>query len=709
MLQAASDVLTKLHRTDPGGLRFVRGIHLMLTVLACVALSNGIAALVPGVSAFKLSVLSAAAGGHCLIFTPVSTKRQEISSILRLAGIVVLLFGFGAIVGTLAGKSVSPVLQALWVAFIALGFALDGLTGFWQRAGRMIAILWLFVVMGSQPVSPGLWLPAMAVMGAGAAFVIRIGLWRPSTEATYLRVDSANRKAMSAYLLLAAQRALDTHQEAAKALADLADLRMELKVSADLLGERATVRGLSPEAATMIELALEVVRDASAHLSEEAWAQLQADPSYDAATQALAYRIEAGEAPKTAVPDGKSPDTGWSVPGGKLSIDDQVHILRIAQAFRRLWILAERGDPVPEAGAVAAAAGRTQWWQRLSWRLALQAGVAAAIGYGLGAALQLSHAYWVTLTVIIILCNSLGTTVQKTIQRTLGTAAGVLVAMAVDPLLAGAPDVRLVLVTLTIPVVIVFMDRNYTVAAGFISFLVVVGLQTLENLPLVELWARLYDTMLGAAVGLGVAWGLFPKRTGNSIRSLTGTYLKACADYLKEDDEPGTSGEDGAENQGYVRLRTAAAALVATATAYRAEQAPWSSFSSATNRLDILAIVLADYVVLYRQARSLVTGQVAVHPAASELQGLVARMDKRVEDEIDAVLSGQEKQTVPGLIEDWMAAVPDVETASPELMTDWVAMLYHARKVIRCLDGLRQEDLLPKAAAPVTGHAAVSA
>jgi uncharacterized membrane protein YccC len=702
MLQAATDLLTKLHRTDPGLLRFVRGVHLMLTVLACVALSNGVAALVPGVSAFKLAVLSAAGGAHCLIFTPVATKRQEIASILGLGAIVVLLFSFGAIVGTLAGESAARVLQVFWVVFIALGFALDGLTGFWQRAGRMTAIVWLFVVLGSQPVSPGLWLPAMGVMGVIAAFVIRIGLWRPSTEATYGRIDAANRKAMAACLQLAADCRLETRQVAAETLADLADLRTELKVSTDLLGEKPEVRGLSPESAAMIELALEVVRDACTQLSEQGRARLQVDPTYDAAKQALMQRIEVGEAPQAASQKESGPETGWAVPDRSLSVDDQVQILRIAQAFRRLWVLAEKADPVPSAGAVSAVADSAPWWRRLSGKLALQAGVAAAIGYGVGAGLHLSHAYWVTLTVIIILCNSLGTTVQKTIQRTLGTAAGVLVAMVVDPLLAGMPEVRLALVTLAIPAAVVFMDRNYTIAAGIISFLVVVGLQTLEHLPLVELWARLYDTLLGAAVGLGVAWLLFPRRTGDSIRSLAADYLTACADYLSRDRETRQTDQDEKDRQDYARLRSAAAKLVATANAYRAEQAPWSSFSSATNRLDILVIVLADYVVLYRQARALVGREVAAQPSAPVLENLVARVDKRVRDEIAAVLSGQARRTKPGLVEDWMAAVPELETASPQLMTDWVAVLYHARKVIRCLDGLRQEDLLPRA---VTGSA----
>lgn len=692
MLQHARKALADLLAYDPGALRFVRGVHLMLTVLAAATFGNVIGGYVPGVSGFKLAVMAAASGAHCLIFTPVATRRQEITSIATLGAILTGLFSLGALAGTLAGTlagalagaPVSTLLQVLWVGVIALGFSLDGLGGVWQRAGRMISICWLFVIMGSLPVSPGLWLPAMAIVGTLTAFSIRIGLWRPSTEATYRRVEAANRKAMAAYLEEASQGVLSTRQSASDALEDLSDLRAELRTCAQLLGPKPALKGLSPEAATMIELALDVVRDATNQLSETARAGLAGDPAYRASLSALSSRLESGGAG-----NGSEPATDWAKHDPALAGEDQFQALRIAQALRRLWLLAEDADLEPLAAAKSADGEQLAWWRRLAWRLALQAGVAAAIGTALGVALDLSHAYWVTLTVIIVLANSLGTTLQKTVQRTVGTAVGVVVAMAVDPLLAGAPDVRLGLVIAAIPAVIVFMDRNYTIASGIISFLVVMGLQTLEGLPLLELWARLYDTLLGAAIGLGAAWLLFPKRSGDSIRSLMDEFLAACSGFLE-----GEAHSEQEDRRDLGRLRAAAAQLIATADAYRAEQAPWSSFSGSGNKLDVLVIVLANYVVLYRQARTAVRRETAQGPAgAAELETLAGRLDERVQDALSAVQKGRPQEAVPGLAEDWQEAVPELSGAATQLATDWVAMLYHARKVIRCLEGLREDKL----------------
>ena len=107
MLQAASDIKTSLLRTDPGGLRLMRGVHLMLTVLGAVFLANVVASFVPGQSAFKLAVLAAASGGHCLMFTPVSTRKAEVLGILKLGVLLTSLFALGAVVAEMSGKSAS--------------------------------------------------------------------------------------------------------------------------------------------------------------------------------------------------------------------------------------------------------------------------------------------------------------------------------------------------------------------------------------------------------------------------------------------------------------------------------------------------------------------------------------------------------------------------------------------------------------------------
>jgi len=691
MLRTVTDLSKWFLRYDPGGLRLVRGFHLMTTILVCVALANGIAQFQSAVPAFSMAVLTAAAGSHCLIFTPVSTRRQEMKDLVRMGLVVTVLFGLGELIGFIAGAAAFTVLQVVWIGVIALGFALDGLGGFWQRTGRAISIFWLFLILTSQPASPGLWLPVLAILGSIVAFVVRIGLWRPSSEATYLRVEAANRHAMADHL---ENITLATAHDGSRpwvSVRELARLRAELRLCTGLIGEEPSARGLSTETATMMELALEVIRDAREHLSKDVLIRLRGEPAFTEGLRALDKRMRTGDEPSGSVPD-----SSWASPDGSLEVKDQFQILRMAQALRRLWLLAGRDDPIPAAEKTAQGAKDGVWWRALNWRLAVQGGVSAMLGIAIGAFFELGHAYWVTLTIVVILCNNLGATVQKTVQRVGGTAAGVIVAITIDPVFAGVPEVRLALIVLCIPAIIVFMDRNYAVAAGIISFMVIVGLQTIDGLPVGELWVRLWDTLIGAGVGLSVAWVLFPNRSGDTIRALTSAYLTACQEALRQRQETGL-----ADQQDFAKLRLSASNLVKTARSYRAELAPWSSFSETTNDLDVLVIVLGHYVILYRQARAAVQQAAAEMDDASILT-LVARMDARVDSEISAVLEGREKQKVPGLADEWRAAMPEAEDAGPQLMVNWVAMLYHARKIIRCLDGLRQDGLMAtsKALAP---------
>ena len=682
MLQLLLRTVTRFIRYDPGAMRLVRGAHLMMTVVAAGLAANQFGPIAGGVSGFTLSVLAAAAGAHVLLFTPISTRRQEAGDLWRLGLIMIGFAVFGMVSGLVAGKHAPVVLQAMWIAIIAIGFGLEGFGAFWLRAGRMISIFWLFVIMSSVSGSPGYWLPAMTVFGVVLAFAIRIGFWRPSPDRTYLRVERANRQAMAGYLKLAANGQLSIDRHRRINVSDIASLRSELDLSIDLIEPGAPIRGLSVETAAMMQLALEVVRDAMAALSPESRSVLIENATFQEVVGQLHQRVATGKT--------QSGETPFSVDWAELEAgfrrEDKFQLLRIVQAFERIWNLAEGTSELRADEDLKEDTKSGSWWQRVSWRLAVQASVAAGVGYGIGIYFNLSHAYWVTITVIVVLCGSLGATMKKTAQRTLGTAVGFLCAILLEPALAGAPDLRIALIIILLPPIIVLVERNYGIAAGIISFLVLIGLQALTGLPAAEFWARLYDTLIGAAVGLTAAWVLFPNRSGDSVERLETSYLNTCSEYLRAE-----GGQEGSNTLDYPQLKATAHKLLATARTYRTERAPWSSFTKSSSKLDTLVVLLADYIALYRQARANVQADAHKYATVEPVDALVARMDKRVQDEIRAVLDGKGKQTMPGLAEEWRAAMPETSRIDTHFITDWVAMLYYARKVIRCLDGFRQD------------------
>ncbi|MES0807990.1 FUSC family protein [Roseibium sp. SCPC15] len=683
MLQLVMRSLTGLQRYDPGALRLVRGVDMTLTIVASVLLTLQLARFFqPAASGFDLAVIAAGAGSGVLVFTPVSTRRQEASDILWLGAILTVSFAIGAGVIALFRETAIPVLQVLWIAVIAIGFGMDGLGPFWLRAGRLLAIFWIFVVVASKPVAPGLWLPAMGVLGTATAFVFRILLWRPSPEKTFVRVERTNRKVMAEYLLQAASGGISGFSSRKMNLSQLTVLRAELETCAQLVDPKSGLKVLSPEAAAMIQLALEVVRGAVAALSDQCRADLTEGAFYRETVRNLTDSLETGEqiSAKPVL------ETVWSRPLADLSGDDQFHLLRIVQAFQRLWLLAQATESVPSGQRGFGGSASSRWWKKISWELALQASAAAAVCYGLGAYFGLSHIYWITVTVVVVMCASLGATVKKTVLRTVGTAVGVFIALAVEPVLAELPEIRLILVILLLPPIVVFLERNYGIASGIISFVVLIGLQALTGMPVAEFWPRIYDTLIGAAAGLLAAWVLLPRRSSDSVHRLAIDYITSCFDYLK-----GEGRSEQEEKMEYAHLKSAANGLVTAAQDYRAEQSPWASFATSMDELDIMVLVLADYVVLYRQARMTIVTEVGSNDFDPPLSPIVARLDKRMLDEFEAVLEGREKQSVPGLIEQWTDMVPLVGTRGTQFMTDWVAMLYYARKIVGCLDGLKRD------------------
>ena len=680
MLQAVSPILSRIHRYDPGALRLVRGLHLTLAVIVAALVADRLGQLAQGVPGFSLAVICAAAAAHVLMFTPVSVKKRELGELARFGSILTGLAAVGALIGALSGANAPLVLQLIWIAVIALGFALDGLGPFWLRSGRMISIFWLFVFMSSTPHSPGLWLPLMTALGVAIAILVRIGLWRPSARRTYERVETANRKAIAGYLERAAAGRTRGDKASRAALHDLAGLRAELELSAELAGEEGEIRGLSAEAVAMMRLALEVVRNAVEALSEDMRKDLLASDAYQTSVEELLHRVQTGQ----DRPGVKRPDVEWARDASRFGKKDMFQVLRIAQAFDRLWHLADGGEVV-ETAAEEPSKGResSRIWSRISWRLSLQASVAAAVGYGIGHVFQLGHAYWITITVIVVLCSSLGATIQKTVQRSAGTLAGFVVALLLEPFLSKVPEFRLVLIVALLPPIIILFERNYGIAVGIISFLVLIGLEALTGLPVSEFWERLYDTLIGAGAGLAAAWLLFPRRSGEGVKGLANSYLVSCKDFLGASE--GTSESDQAA---YSSLKKKARDLISAARNYRAEQIPWASSARTSGDLDVLVIVLSDYVILYRQARAAVHMEVTQNRRDPSVAELLERMDTRVLQEFDTILQNRAQQTVPGLAEEWLAAMPTPEPADIDLLSDWVSTLYFALNVVRCLEGL---------------------
>ncbi|MUL49616.1 FUSC family protein [Mycobacterium sp. CBMA293] len=136
-----------------------------------------------------------------------------------------------------------------------------------------------------------------------------------------------------------------------------------------------------------------------------------------------------------------------------------------------------------------------------AWRAA----VAVAISGVIAGALNITHAYWAMAAAVLMLHQGFDwrRTVQRGIERTLGTWLGLVLAGAILVAAPGGPWIALIIGTLQF-LIEMFVVRNYTLAVIFITpaaLTIASGGHHVTDLPDM-LFARGIDTVIGCAVAL---------------------------------------------------------------------------------------------------------------------------------------------------------------------------------------------------------------
>ncbi len=140
---------------------------------------------------------------------------------------------------------------------------------------------------------------------------------------------------------------------------------------------------------------------------------------------------------------------------------------------------------------------------------ALRTAVAVAIAGAVTVGLNMDHAYWAMAAAVLMLHQGFDwrRTVQRGIERTLGTWLGLVLAGGILIAAPGGPWLALIVGTLQF-LIEMFVVRNYTVAVIFITpaaLTIASGGHHITNVPDVLL-ARGIDTVIGCAVALLVLW-----------------------------------------------------------------------------------------------------------------------------------------------------------------------------------------------------------
>ena len=678
-------LLKRFQTVDPGGVRLVRGVHLTLCMILAGLAGYSVRFLAPDLGIPDLSVYSTATAGLTQVFMQPGTRLGETRRLL-FGGLVFTAVLSLAIPMFLLGATPNGITAELvWVALITFGFYLRRFGAVGEKMGIIIAIAWLFIVAVKPPLSVAYWLPLAGLLGTLVGAAAKAVFWRPSALKVFRSVERSHLETIAGVLKQAMSGILPSEEDVGFLTHDLKQGASELALAGEAARQAGQVREEQVLAvlvrATKLQLALEVFVEAFGRLSDEARTALIRAPGFKKRVSGIVAALETGEC--HAADNGKN-GLEWLTQEHRRTSLDVFRFLRVRKALQRLSSLCEETSLAGAGAEETPAGGAVQPGQFPAWRLAAQAFVAAAITVAIAEAFHLNHAYWATMTVIFVLCNSLGATVKRAFERAVGTALGVAVALLCYLSFFHLPVFQIATVLLVFPFLFVAVERNYLIGAGIIGFVVVMGLHILVGGGWETLLARVYETAIGAAAGFAVSWLILPIQSAASVHQLFNDLMAQCQTVTKPTHR--AEGEGLAETQGLI---SRAADVAAQFKSFQNERMVLSNTSSRGVNFICRVEVLVDYVCLFLGARA------AVRQDALTVEDLdlISHLETLVQDGFSALKEQGAFPVVDGLTERWRTVLDASKDEDLDQIADMVDVLYFGKKIIVSLERLKDDPV----------------
>ena len=156
------------------------------------------------------------------------------------------------------------------------------------------------------------------------------------------------------------------------------------------------------------------------------------------------------------------------------------------------------------------------------------------VGYGVGRLLSVQNVYWIMLTVVVIMRPTYVQSRERSVQRTVGTLLGALVAGGVVSL-TDNPTIYAVVGATAMPFVFLYLERNYRLAAFFVTLNLVFTYALLKPDAYTVIAYRVVDTLIGAALAFTASRLLWPAWDSRSIAGPIAQAIKGTAGYLREE------------------------------------------------------------------------------------------------------------------------------------------------------------------------------
>ncbi|MHA7943371.1 FUSC family protein [Formosa sp. 3Alg 14/1] len=144
---------------------------------------------------------------------------------------------------------------------------------------------------------------------------------------------------------------------------------------------------------------------------------------------------------------------------------------------------------------------------------------------------EIRNAYWIMLTVIVIMRPNYGLTKERTKNRIIGTLIGAVFAIAIIMLTTNT-IVYAILAALSLTFAFSLIQQNYRVGATFITTYIIFVYALLDPNAMTVIKFRVIDTLIGALISLCTTYFLWPNWEYKNLNEVIESVVKNSTIYL---------------------------------------------------------------------------------------------------------------------------------------------------------------------------------
>ncbi|HLV41380.1 MAG TPA: FUSC family membrane protein [Brumimicrobium sp.] len=169
--------------------------------------------------------------------------------------------------------------------------------------------------------------------------------------------------------------------------------------------------------------------------------------------------------------------------------------------------------------------------------------IAMIFAYVLGNIFEIQNAYWIMLTVLVILRPNYGLTKERAKDRILGTVIGGVIAFGIV-ILTQNPIIYGVLAVTSLILAFALMQQNFRWAAMFVTLNIVFVYSFIHPDAFSVIQYRVFDTVLGGVIAFLAIYTLFPSWEVLNLKAVllnaitkNNEYLKATQEFYENKEE----------------------------------------------------------------------------------------------------------------------------------------------------------------------------